>query len=80
MNKYDLLKEFLSLHREERVPLTLRQIELIIGKTLPDSAREYVAWWSDPNSHPNAEAWLSIGWKANTHSDKGKTDWVEFKR
>ena len=80
MGKYDRLKEFLSLHKEDRVPLTLRQIELILGSELPESAKVYGAWWSDPTSHSQVETWTSIGWKVSIHSDKGKIEWVEFKK
>ncbi|NLE06269.1 MAG: hypothetical protein GX638_15900 [Crenarchaeota archaeon] len=79
MGKYDLLKEFLSLHKEDHILLTLRQIELIIGNKLPNSAFIHGAWWKDPASHSNVESWLTIGWKVSTHSKKGKIEWVEFK-
>jgi len=80
MGKYDRLKMFLSLHRDKEITLTLEQIEIILGSELPDSARLYSAWWSDPSSHPQVGSWSDIGWKAELHSEKGKIDWVTFRK
>lgn len=80
MSIYDPLKEFLSLHRENRIVLTLRQIEIIINRDLPDSAHVHHAWWSHPSSHPHVRSWSDIGWKAELHSEKGKIDWVTFRK
>lgn len=80
MGKYDRLREFLSLHRDKEITLTLEQIEMITGSRLPDSARVHFAWWSDPTSHPQARSWTDIGWKAHVHSEKGKVEWVTFRK
>jgi len=82
MGIYDPLKRFLSLahERENHIVLTLDQIEMIISRKLPASARNYPAWWSDPSSHPQVKGWSEIGWKAELHSEKGKIDWVTFRK
>jgi hypothetical protein len=80
MSRYDALKEFLSLHREKEIPLTLRQIEIIMSAKLPDSAHTHHAWWSGPSSHPHVRAWSEIGWKVEVHSEKGRIEWVVFRK
>jgi len=80
MGKYDPLKEFLSLHRENEIPLTLRQIEIIVSAKLPKSARAYSAWWSEPVSHPQVRSWSDVGWKVKVHSEEGSIEWVMFQK
>lgn len=80
MSKYSRLKEFLSLHRENEITLTLRQIEIIINDKLPLSARKYDAWWRDPASHPHVQNWSNIGWRIEVHHDKGRIAWVIFRK
>ncbi len=48
------------------ITLTFEKIEEILGFKLPDSAREYQAWWANEfteHSHSQSQAWLSAGWK-----------------
>ncbi|MCY3545023.1 MAG: hypothetical protein OXH22_13445 [Chloroflexi bacterium] len=55
------------------------EIEKIIGDTLPPSARQYNAWWSnDTTGHYYAQAWLSLGWR--THSLNLAQETVSFER
>jgi hypothetical protein len=48
-------------------PLTLSfaEIERIIGRALPPSARRHRAWWANSPSHPVARQWLAAGWRAD---------------
>jgi hypothetical protein len=48
-------------------PLTLgfAEIERIIGRPLPPSARRHRAWWANSPSHPVARQWLAAGWRAD---------------
>lgn len=80
MNKYSRLKRFLELHREEKVTLTLEQIEMIVDDELPPSARKYHAWWRGPSFHSHVKSWSDIGWSVEVHSEKGSIAWVVFKR
>lgn len=60
---------------------TFGEIEKIIGDTLPPSARQRSVWWANdrtPGSHPNAEAWMGVGWK--THSVNLAQETVSFER
>jgi hypothetical protein len=80
MSKYSPLRKFLSLHRENKVTLTLEQIEIIINEELPKFARKYDAWWRGPADHPHVENWVNIGWKIQVHHDKGRVSWVVFRK
>jgi len=80
MGKYDRLGKFLSLHRDDKITLTLEQTEMLLGSRLPESARVYSAWWSDASSHPQVRSWSDIGWKVHVHSEKGKVAWVTFRK
>lgn len=80
MGKYDRLREFLSLHREKEITLALKQIEIVVGSKLPESARRYHAWWSGPSFHPQARNWSDIGWSARVHSKEGSIDYITFKK
>ena len=57
------------------VLLTLKQVEDIIGASLPLSARTYSEWWSnDTPSHSQARAWASAGFVVDSvHQDGNST-------
>jgi Family of unknown function (DUF6884) len=46
------------------VQLTFTQVERILGRPLPGSARRHRAWWSNESSggHSHAAAWMGSGW------------------
>jgi hypothetical protein len=48
------------------VTLSFKQIEEIIGDELPHSAYDYENWWNNNLSRSQSEAWLTVGWKAET--------------
>ena len=47
-----------------RVVLSFAEIERILGRSLPASARKHRAWWSNERSgtHSHARAWMDAGW------------------
>ena len=64
--KYEPLEIFLrGLPRDQqRISLSFRRIEEIIGAPLPKSATDHRAWWGnqrDAKNRPQANAWLSAG-------------------
>ena len=65
MSRYEPLAAFLRARPEAEVklPLQFDQIERILGRHLPPSAREYPAWWSNTTSHSQAGSWMGAGWK-----------------
>lgn len=46
------------------VVLSFAEIERILGRSLPASARKHRAWWSNERSgsHSHARAWMVAGW------------------
>jgi hypothetical protein len=61
MGRYEPLRAFLADQTGERVPVTFRQIEKILGAGLPNSKR-YPAWWSNnPSNNPMTKVWLEAG-------------------
>ncbi|MNV23626.1 hypothetical protein D3C71_1146510 [compost metagenome] len=80
MAKYAPLIDLLQNTANERLTLSFRRIEEVIGDRLPESARAYAAWWanSSPNdSHSWSHAWQAAGWKATVKIANGT---VEFNR
>ncbi len=63
--KYDTFKDYLASLRGQEVPLSFAEIERIIGRKLPASARKYPAWWSNnPSNNVMTTAWLEAGYKS----------------
>ena len=83
MSIYDPLRIFLenAATGVSKMTLTFQQIELVLGFTLPPSARRHRAWWANPSKrddHPYAQAWLAAGWKVDTVDQQA--EWVRFRR
>jgi hypothetical protein len=65
-SRYEELARWLKRQsrREDRVQLSFRQVEEIIGTDLPPSARRHRAWWAnDTVSHVQSQSWLSADWR-----------------
>ena len=63
MSKYQPLGKYLSQQDRSLIPMTFREIERILGKTLPPS-KAHRAWWSN-NSANNVmtRQWLNAGYE-----------------
>lgn len=61
MSRYEPLTRHLTGLREAEAPMTFRQIEDILGRPLPPSARKHQAWWANTPSHSHAKSWLGAG-------------------
>jgi predicted DNA-binding protein len=57
---YDPLRVYLLERDEPVVTLTFSQVERILGRRLPASARRYRPWWANESegTHTHARAWL----------------------
>lgn len=67
-SRYALLAVWLQQQprRQEKVPLTFKQIEEIIGEELPTSARSHRSWWAnDSVGHVQSQQWLDVGWRVS---------------
>ncbi|MDG2989869.1 helix-turn-helix domain-containing protein [Candidatus Synechococcus calcipolaris G9] len=64
-SKYYPLYEHLHYCNQAAVTLTFAEIEVLMGCSLPDSARRKKNWWSnrDSSSPLQAGAWISAGYQ-----------------
>ncbi|WP_432814479.1 DUF7662 domain-containing protein [Sphingorhabdus sp.] len=76
---YKRLGKFLDDQTSDHVALSFDQIEQIIHRKLPKSARTYDAWWSNsPVEGRHNETWLKRGWATVDINRKSST--VKFIR
>lgn len=61
MGKYDDLGHYLVARRKKYIRMSFREIEEVLGFSLPDAARKYPAWWSNTKSHSHASSWWDFG-------------------
>ena len=74
MSKYAPLADYLRSAGQDFVPMSFDDIERIIGATLPNSAMNYRAWWSNnPTNSVMTRAWLEAGYKTEKVDMAGKT-------
>lgn len=65
MTKYEPLECHLKSKQSKLVPMKFREIEAVIGESLPASARKHRAWWSNnPSNSVATSAWLNAGYKS----------------
>lgn len=63
--------------------LSFGEIERILGRTLPASARKHRAWWSNERSgsHSHARAWMDAGWHvAGVDFNAGRVEFAKGRR
>lgn len=66
MSKYAPLGTFLAGRLDDEIPLSFGEVERILGFRLPDSARNWPAWWSNnPGAHVGVRVWRDAGWKTS---------------
>ena len=79
VGKYDALNEYLREQSPTEVTLTFRQIETIIGATLPTSAMT-ARWWANEGGSRTAQvqrlAWAKARYHATLHAGRR----VRFKK
>jgi hypothetical protein len=73
MRKYRPLGDYLAKQPETSLSLTFQEVERILGFALPPSAHNHRAWWANSPSHPQANAWLNVGWKVSKVDIEKKT-------
>lgn len=63
MSKYEPLGDFLKKTNKPVISLSFKEIEEIIGFTLPNSALKHGEFWSSgQNSHTHAFVWIDAGY------------------
>jgi len=63
MSRYEPLTRYLEGRREAEAPMTFKDIEAILHRSLPPSARLHQPWWANTTTHSHADAWMRVGWK-----------------
>ena len=67
MSKYYSLEQYLRNNPNTKITLTFREIEEILGFSLPNSAHTYPdAWWGNDITHTQACSWLNAGWEVKS--------------
>ena len=61
--KYGALYRHLTALTEQEWRATFLDVEIVLGSTLPRSARSHQAWWSNTTTHSHAKSWLWAGWR-----------------
>lgn len=75
--KYEALHRRLTELADNEWHATFRDVEAVLGTSLPRSARRHQAWWSNTTSHSHARAWLWAGWQTrDVNLDDGTLSFV----
>jgi DNA-binding transcriptional regulator YiaG len=61
-NKYHALFQALKASAQDRVSLTFGEIEAMLGKPLPASARARQDWWGNRKEASQSAAWVEAGY------------------
>jgi hypothetical protein len=69
---YRPLAEYLESQAVDRVTCTFTEIESVLGRPLPPSARKYRPWWGN-DGRGQAKAWMDVGWKTGPVDVEGET-------
>ena len=63
-SKYTPIRTHLQERGTARIPMSFKEIEALLGFSLPSSARSYRAWWSNnPHNNVMTRAWLDAGYR-----------------
>ena len=68
MSDYDSLKQLLRKHSGPAAMMDFGTVEAVLGRTLPESARQHREWWANDDSSKgrHCQAWLEAGWRVHT--------------
>jgi hypothetical protein len=63
VSKYDPLQRHLESVHDDEIKMRFEEIESVLGRSLPASARRHRPWWANETggSHTHARAWLNAG-------------------
>lgn len=62
MSEYEPLQHYLQSHGREGITLSFDELALIVGDTLPESARKQLGWWANDVASAEARGWLGAGY------------------
>lgn len=77
--KYIRLAAFLAdrAPEDDRIVMSIREIETLVGEPLPAGAR-FPSWWRNDAHRAHSRAWLTAGWEVK--GMQSGADEVEFIR
>lgn len=76
--KYRALAEYLLSHGGRKVTLTYREIEGILGFSLPATAENFKnSFWANTETHSYASSWMKIGYKARVGAEGNTVTFVK---
>ena len=75
--RYAPLSDFLQGTADATVTMRFEDIESVLGRGLPASARKYRPWWGN-GGHTQADAWLGAGYRVDAVNLR--QEWVRFRR
>lgn len=65
-SKYSPLEEHLKSAGFREIRMTFGEIEVVIGTSLPPSARKHRPWWSNhPSNNAMTRSWLAAGYRTS---------------
>jgi hypothetical protein len=76
-SRYEPLRAYLDASAERAVTMRFAELETLLGRALPASARRHTAWWAN-GGHPQANAWLDAGYEVVTKDLR--EGWVRFEK
>jgi hypothetical protein len=78
LSKYSRIGDFLVVENKEYITLTFEEIEMILGFSLPKSARMHRAFWANVKSGALSNGWMSVGYE--TYDVNMKNEIVNFRK
>ena len=63
MPRYEPLTRYLRSRDLDEVSLSFSEVENLLKRPLPASARAHQAWWANTDSHSHARSWMGAGWR-----------------
>jgi hypothetical protein len=80
MRKYEPLAAHLRRQDSDHWAANFKEIEAVLGTSLPSSAHRYPAWWANQSDggHSQAAGWQAAGWRTRNVDLKARR--VEFER
>lgn len=83
MSVYEPLRQRLVRAEQPRVTMSFAEIEAVLGRRLPPSARDSKIkrqWWANTDTHSQAKAWLDAGRKARLDVASDTVDFISEDR
>lgn len=78
MSKYEPLRRYLEALPVDSWQAGFKEVEKVLGFSLPDSAHRHQAWWANQSGGSQSQGWQPAGWQTCDVNLRGKS--VKFER